>query len=385
MTKIASIVGARPQFVKAAPLNEKLLSGGLEMILVHTGQHYDANMSAVFFEELALPAPKYHLGVGSGSHGEQTGRMLTGIEDVLFRERPQLVIVYGDTNSTLAGALAAAKLDIPVAHLEAGLRSYKRSMPEETNRVLTDHVSSLLFCPTVGAVRNLEREGFDNIANHGNLVNPSEVRFSKGSPPVVVNVGDIMFESVLRHRKAMCDEEVLGKFHLNPEEYVLATVHRAENTDVMENLSAIWKALNELAASGLTVVFPAHPRTRKALGVLGCGDSTKSRNLIVTEPVGYGEMLVLEDRSRAIITDSGGVQKEAYFFQKPCIIARPETEWTELLESGRHVLVGVDEKALVTETLRLIDAPRDSEWIDHYGDGNTADKVVTILRAYLDA
>jgi len=321
--KIVSVVGARPQFVKCAPVSGELRRLATE-ILVHTGQHYDDRMSGVFFTELGIPAPEYNLGVGSGLHGEQTGEMLKRIERVLVDERPDRVLVYGDTNSTLAAALAAAKLGIAVAHVEAGLRSFNRAMPEETNRVLTDHVSALLFCPTTTAVKNLAAEGL-----------------TAG----VHLVGDVMHD-VLAGSLAAAETRstVLATLGLRPAGYFLGTVHRAENTDRPERLQRIVGAFNDLAASTAPVVFPVHPRTRKLLDAAGWEIAPAVRMI---EPVSYLDMLMLEKHARAILTDSGGVQKEAFWLHVPCLTLRDETEWVETLETGANTLVGADRAKIV--------------------------------------
>jgi len=347
--KVVSIVGARPQFIKAAPLSRELRKAHQE-VMVHTGQHYDPSLSAVFFEELDIPRPDYNLGVGSASHGRQTGEMLARVEGVLIQEEPDWVLVYGDTNSTLAGALAAVKLHIPVAHVEAGLRSFNRRMPEEINRVLTDHISTLLFCPTETAVRNLAQEGL-----------------TEG----VHNVGDVMYDAAL-HNSQLAEEksrilEILG---LRPKGYLLATVHRPDNTDIPHNLRSIVAALSSLEA---TVLLPLHPRTRKALQELGL---TLGGNVRVVEPVGYLAILILEKNARLILTDSGGIQKEAYFFAVPCVTLRQETEWVETVEAGWNVLVGADRRKIV-ETVRSF-RPQ-GERANLFGDGQASVKMVEIL------
>lgn len=347
--KVVSVVGARPQFIKAAPLSRELREAHQE-VLVHTGQHYDPSLSAVFFEELDIPRPDYNLGVGSASHGRQTGEMLARVEEVLIQEDPDWVLVYGDTNSTLAGALAAVKLHIPVAHVEAGLRSFNRRMPEEINRVLTDHISTLLFCPTETAVRNLAQEGL-----------------TEG----VHDVGDVMYDAALYNSQlAEKKSRILGAFGLEPKGYLLATVHRPGNTDQPQNLRSIGAALSSLEA---TVLLPLHPRTRKALegSGLAFGDNVK-----VVEPVGYLDMLILEKNARLILTDSGGVQKEAYFFAVPCVTLRQETEWVETVEAGWNVLVGADRRKIV-EAVRSFH-PR-GERANLFGDGQASVKVVEIL------
>jgi len=357
--KVVSIVGARPQFIKLAPVlraiqryNRENPGQPIQEVLVHTGQHYDYEMSQVFFEELSLKAPDYHLGVGSGTHGYQTGEMLRRIEEVLLREKPDWVMVYGDTNSTLAGALAAAKLHIPVAHVEAGLRSFNRRMPEEINRVLTDHMSTLLFCPTERAVENLRREGI-----------------TEG----VHLVGDVMYDAALQYtelaERKSCVLETLG---LEQKEYALATVHRAENTDAHERLSGILRGLERIAGEGLPVVFPLHPRTAKKLRRLGVA----LNGVRVLEPVSYLDMLVLEKNARVILTDSGGVQKEAFFFRVPCVTLREETEWVETVEAGWNTLVGCDPKRIVQEAL---EARVGVESVWPYGDGRAGERVCRVL------
>jgi UDP-GlcNAc3NAcA epimerase len=347
--KVVSIVGARPQFIKAAPLSRELRKAHQE-VLVHTGQHYDPLLSAVFFEELDIPRPDYNLGVGSASHGQQTGEMLTRVEEILIQEDPDWVLVYGDTNSTLAGALAAVKLHIPVVHVEAGLRSFNRRMPEEINRVLTDHISTLLFCPTETAVRNLAQEGL-----------------TEG----VHNVGDVMYDAAL-HNRRLAEEKsrILETLRLKPKGYLLATVHRPDNTDLPQNLRSIVAALSSLEA---TVLLPLHPRTRKALHELGI---TLGGNVRAVEPVGYLDMLMLEKNARLILTDSGGIQKEAYFFAVPCVTLRQETEWVETVEAGWNVLVGADRREIV-ETVRSF-RPQ-GERANLFGDGQASVKVVEIL------
>ncbi|HOS68413.1 MAG TPA: UDP-N-acetylglucosamine 2-epimerase (non-hydrolyzing), partial [Methanoculleus sp.] len=315
--KIVSIVGARPQFIKCAPVSRELRKEHKE-ILVHTGQHYDHGMSAVFFEELAIPEPDYNLGIGSGTHGRQTGAMLGAIEDVLEKEEPEIVLVYGDTNSTLAGALAAAKMHVPVAHVEAGLRSFDRRMPEEVNRVLTDHASDILFCPTATAVRNLAAEGV-----------------TEG----VFLVGDVMVDA-MNHNRTVAEERsrILEDAGVRPGEYLVVTVHRPSNTDSRENMAAIIGALGE---AGVPVVFPVHPRTRKFL--LGYDLlAAMPENIRITEPLGYLDMLRLMAHAKKILTDSGGVQKEAYMLGVPCITLRENTEWVETVEAGWNVLVGAE-------------------------------------------
>jgi UDP-N-acetylglucosamine 2-epimerase len=321
--KVVSIVGARPQFIKSAPVSRELRRVVHE-VLVHTGQHYDDCMSGVFFRDLHLPEPDYHLGVGSGTQAKQTGEMLHKVEDVLLAEQPQAVLVYGDTNSTLAGALAAAKLHIPVAHVEAGLRSFNRSMPEEINRIMTDHLSTLMFCPTETAVKNLGREGL-----------------IKG----VHLVGDVMYDAFLEGVEvAKKASTILERLNLRGRSFIVATVHRAENTDQLRRLEGIVAALLTLARAGETVVFPVHPRTQNQLGKLSF--ETHDRFMQI-EPVPFFDMMALQSMAQLILTDSGGIQKEAYWLQVPCLTLRDDTEWTETVESGWNRLVGADSRRIL--------------------------------------
>ncbi|MFW6180751.1 MAG: non-hydrolyzing UDP-N-acetylglucosamine 2-epimerase [Spirochaetota bacterium] len=371
MNTVLSVVGARPQFIKAAVVCGSLRVAGVPQLLVHTGQHYDPNMSDVFFRELGVPEPDHWLGVGSGSHGAQTGRMLAAVEEVLERRRPGLVVVFGDTNSTLAGALAAAKLDIPVAHVEAGLRSFRRSMPEEVNRVLTDHLAELLFAPTPVAMENLRRESLE-----------------RGS----FMVGDVMLDIALRVQRRVQPraQQVLDRFGLKAKRFVLATVHRAENTDHGGNLEQIVAALDRVAAAGIPVFFPVHPRTRKRLLELGLPGQPAPARLLLHEPVSYGDMVVLEQNARVIVTDSGGVQKEACFFGTPAVVAREETEWTEAVDAGRNMLAGADQERIVGAVTALW---RDGALLPGggalppgqalYGSGDAAEKITSILKERL--
>lgn len=347
--KIVSIVGARPQFIKAAPVS-RVLRQQHEEILLHTGQHYDYGLSQVFFDELEIPEPDMNLGVGSGSHGAQTGAMLERIEQVLLDESPDWVLVYGDTNSTLAGALAAAKLHVPVAHVEAGLRSFNRRMPEEINRVLTDHVSDLLFCPTGTAVDNLAAEGITEGVHH---------------------TGDVMYDAVLYYADLAEERSaVLDALELDPSSYLLVTIHRPRNTDKSESLRAVLRALSE---TGETVIFPAHPRTQEAINER---EVVVSDNVRVIEPVGYLDIIKLERNARKILTDSGGIQKEAYFFAVPCLTLREETEWVETVEAGWNVLVGADEDRIL-EAVRSF-APCATR-PNLFGDGRAAERFVRLL------
>jgi len=355
--KIVTVVGARPQFIKAAPVSRVLRSSGHREFLVHTGQHYDYGMSRIFFEEMGIPDPDVNLGVGSGAHGEQTGNMIIGIEKVLLSEKPDLVLVYGDTNSTLAGALAAVKLHIPLAHVEAGLRSFNREMPEEHNRVLTDHCADLLFCPTKTAVHNLSAEGI-----------------RRG----IHLVGDTMYDAVLhfsdiaKHRST-----ILDCLKLKPKEYLLATIHRPSNTDSPKRLQEILRALVHIQTP---VIFPIHPRTRKRIAEIERGiDSDIKKSLLrIIDAVGYLDMLVLEQNARLILTDSGGIQKEAFFFKVPCVTLRTETEWVETVESGWNVLAG-SEYSSILEKVNIMQTRRGKD-DSFFGNGDASSKILEVIQ-----
>jgi UDP-GlcNAc3NAcA epimerase len=355
--KIVGIVGARPQFIKAAAVMRTLATANVQHVLVHTGQHYDANMSDIFFSELDMPEPDSYLGVGSGTHGAQTGRMLEAIERALSEIAADWVLVYGDTNSTLAGALAAAKLHVPIAHVEAGLRSFNRRMPEEINRVLTDHASDLLFAPTTAAVENLRQEG----------ISEDGIRL----------VGDVMYDAALYYgAKAEREARVLEDLALHAMPYVLATIHRAENTDDAARLRSIFDGL-ELVAREVPVVVPLHPRTREALNRAGRLEPL-SRHLRVIEPVGYLDMAMLEKHASLVVTDSGGVQKEAFFYRVPCVTLRGETEWVELVELGWNRLVPPATAEAVFQGVRGMLGHRGAPG-SPYGEGNAADKIAAII------
>jgi len=376
-------VGARPNFIKLAPLWRELsASSRFDPIVVHTGQHYDYEMSRIFFEGLDLPKADYNLGVGSGPHGEQTGKMLMALEQVMLNESPDMVLVYGDTNSTLAGALAAAKLHIPLAHVEAGLRSYNRAMPEEINRIVTDHVSDILFCPTQTAVKNLKREGFTNIVNHGQLIPDSydHLPLATDHVPVVLNVGDVMLDAALASVEVAEEKSmILERLDLGEKGYLLATVHRPSNTDNEDNLRSIVAAFLELEE---IVVLPLYPRTKKCLEKYGLYERLKSAaNVILTQPLGCLEFLKLEKYARKILTDSGGVQKEAYFFGVPCVTLREETEWVKTLEGGWDVLASSD-AAKIVDAVRE-DFRRDGDRMPFFGDGKAAERIVEITANYL--
>lgn len=354
--RLASIVGARPQFIKLAIVSQALRKMHEECV-IHTGQHYDDNMSAQFFAQLSLPTPDYYLGVGSGTHGAQTGRMLEALEEVFLKERPDWVVVYGDTNSTLAGALAAAKLHIPVAHVEAGLRSYNRAMPEEINRVLTDHISDLLFCPTETARQQANAEG---------LFRGVEV------------VGDVMYDMILQNQFKLdaYAEKLLPALGIQPKKYALVTLHRPANTDNPEAMRRIVYALNRLE---IPVLFPVHPRTRACLERY---EVSWRPHVQVIEPVGYLEMLALERAAYRIFTDSGGIQKEAFFLRVPCITLREETEWPETVEAGWNMLAGNDPEAL----LAAFNRPEPTVPVTNpFGEGNAAVRIAHHLSVQMDS
>lgn len=358
--KIITIIGARPQFIKAAVVSRAFdkYNKKIEELIVHTGQHYDSNMSDVFFEELNIPKPDYHLGVGGGTHGQNTGRMLEAIETVLLKEQPDWVLVYGDTDSTLSGALAAAKLCIPIAHVEAGLRSFNRNMPEEINRILTDHVSNLLFTPTQLAVNNLNSEGIQKNKIH--------------------NVGDVMFDATLYYSElAKTKSKIHQELSLQGKDYILATVHRAENTDNLEKFTNIIDSLIYSSEEN-NIVFPLHPRTKAKLNALSLLKKCQNKFTII-DPVGYLDMLLLEKGASVIVTDSGGVQKESYFQNTPCVTIRNETEWVELIENGVNVLVKQNELTnlpIIINSMKVKELDYSS---DLYGQGDSSDKIVEFL------
>jgi UDP-GlcNAc3NAcA epimerase len=354
--KIVTVLGARPQFIKAAAVSRVIrddYAGKIEEILVHTGQHYDHNMSKIFFEDLDIPHPQYNLEISANQHGAMTGRMLESIEKVLLQEKPDWVLIYGDTNSTLAGALAAAKLHIPIAHVEAGLRSFNKKMPEEINRILTDHVSSLLFCPTETAVHHLKAEGIEQ---------------------GVHNVGDVMYDIALfycdRAREKSTVMQALGLSHKG---FALATCHRAENTDNPKQLCEILCALSDLSKQ-LPVVLSLHPRTRKLIAEYGLSHHLDP--LIVSDPLSFLDMMALEQAAKVIITDSGGVQKEAFFYGVPCITLRDETEWVETLHSGWNQLVGANHQKIIEAASALTFGHSN---VFPYGDGTASEKIVRKL------
>jgi len=370
--KLCHVIGARPQFVKYfAVARAEAAAGGVEDVLVHTGQHYDYNMSKVFFDELGIKEPEHHLGVGSGSHAGQTAQVLEKTEAVLLAERPDAVVVYGDTNSTLGAALAAVKIHVPVVHVEAGLRSFAKAMPEEVNRVLADHVSTLLLAPSAAAVGNLRREGFERVAGDGGLValgvarGGPELAAASADAPVVVNCGDVMFD-VLRHALAAARGRVgvFAELGLPPGGYALLTLHRAENTDDPGRLAEIVRFVNENA--GRPVVFPMHPRMRK---VYAGSPARFSEAVRIIEPLGYFDLLTLMENCACVLTDSGGMQKEAFWLRVPCITLRDETEWVETVQSGWNVLF---------RDYRGTHRPV-ADAGEPYGDGEAAERMVAVI------
>ncbi len=360
MTKILTVIGARPQFIKAAAVSRRMAAGGLTELLIHTGQHFDANMSEVFFTELGIPEPAVNLGISGGTHGAMTGSMLASLEEVMLDHRPDAVLVYGDTNSTLAGALAAAKLHIPVAHVEAGLRSFNKAMPEEVNRILTDHCADLLLTPTATATQNLMAEGM--------------------AAETILETGDVMYDAAL-HFGALAEVRGTGAaaLGLEPKNFVLATVHRQENTDDPARLSAILTAFAELAAD-MPVVLPLHPRTKGR--VSDARLESQLERLTILEPLGYLQMVGLERDAALIATDSGGVQKEAFFQRTPCVTLRDETEWTELVDAGWNRLVAPTDAAAIASALRAAIGSTGQD-IAPYGKGDAADRIVAAIPGML--
>jgi UDP-GlcNAc3NAcA epimerase len=353
--KVVTVLGARPQFIKAATVSREFKNASVEEVLVHTGQHFDHNMSQVFFDEMEIPRPHYNLEISGLNHGAMTGRMLEKIEEVLLKEKPDCMLVYGDTNSTLAGALAASKLHIPVAHVEAGLRSFEMKMPEEVNRILTDRISTWLFCPTTTAIKNLEAEGYKNYNCTISLV------------------GDVMFDAVLYYKnKIDTHSTILKKINLQKNPFVLATLHRAENTNDLTRLKQICEALNEISKQ-IEIILPLHPRTKAFIA-----KENITLNATVIEPVGYFDMLALLSNCNMVMTDSGGLQKEAYFFEKFCITLRDQTEWVELVENGVNVLAGADKEKILTHFEAVKNKPVNT-LTGLYGDGHAALKIVKSL------
>ena len=371
MVRILNIIGARPQIIKSAAMSRAvkgIFSDTIEEIILHTGQHYDENMSGVFFDEMGIPSPKYNLSVGSGSHGVQTALMITGMEEVLLLEKPDCAVVYGDTNSTLAAAVAASKLHVPIAHIEAGLRSFNKNMPEEINRIMCDHASTLLFTPTARGLQNLIREGFDPAATGPYSVNH----------PGVFHCGDIMYDNTL-HFASIADRtgRILQEHQLEGKPFALVTLHRDHNTDHAGNMQSIFMALICLAReSGLVFFIPLHPRSSQLLeaqlGKALYDEVMSNPSVKLAKPVTFLEMICLERAAKIILTDSGGVQKESYFFKKPCVILRPETEWTEIVDSGAAVLAGADEDRIIQSVRKFLDTPP-RQFPSVFGDGRAAE------------
>lgn len=361
--KIVTVIGARPQFIKAAAVSREIAKHPeIQEIIVHTGQHFDKNMSDIFFEEMEIPRPQYQLEINSLSHGAMTGRMLEKIEDVLLHEKPDYVMVYGDTNSTLSGALAAKKLHIKVAHVEAGLRSFNMNMPEEINRILTDRISDLLFCPTDNAVANLKKEGFDEF------------------PCRIEKVGDVMYDAALYYSEFSANKSTIIKdLELEENGFALCTVHRAENTDDSERLKGIFEALSEISRE-MAVVLPIHPRTRKILESLNYTSLlTLHPSLKLIDPVGYFDMIELLRNTRIVLTDSGGLQKEAYFFKKPCVTLRDETEWVELVEGCFNKLCG-SSPSRILQSFKVMRGKMCHADADIYGKGNASKRICDSLQ-----
>ncbi len=381
MIRLLTIIGARPQIIKAAAISRTIKNGFTNIIvekILHTGQHYDANMSQIFFDELGIPLPDYNLNIGSGLHGEQTAKMISGIENVLLENKMDGVIVYGDTNSTLAGAIAASKLHIPIFHIEAGLRSYNMDMPEEVNRIVCDQLSSILFVPTCTAVGNLRKEGYED----------SPAVFSEGRKREICNSGDIMYDnSVYYAAIADVKSTILSKNKLTPGKYVLTTIHRDNNTDSSARLSAIFNALIYISQEFHTkVVLPIHPRTFKQIETNLSKEMKnkiqESDKLLIIPPVSYLDMISLEKNSYMIITDSGGVQKEAFFFEKPCIILRGETEWVEIINNKAGILVDADESKIISAYNELL--ARNIAFFNLFGDGQASEIILSKIVAYFN-
>ena len=380
--KIVTIIGARPQIIKAAALSRAIkrhYTNEIKEVIVHTGQHYDDNMSQVFFDELDIPRPDYNLHVGSASHGVQTARMIEGIEDILLKEQPDYIVLYGDTNSTLAGAVAAAKIHVPIVHIEAGLRSFNKAMPEEINRIVCDHCSTLLFTPTKAGLENLKREGFP-IKEGGPSTSSGTASSTTAIPtidnPKVYHCGDIMYDNSL-HFAEVAEEktDIIERLEVNSQPYILATIHRDTNTDHPEKLTAIFRSIIKLSEE-CQIVLPLHPRTAKLLKT-NLDEHLQKQifdcpNIKLIPPVSFLEMIALERHAQLIMTDSGGVQKEAYFFKKPGIILRPETEWVEIVETGNAILADADEGRIMQAWQHFKDDPP-TVFPEIFGDGHAAE------------
>lgn len=371
MIKILTIIGARPQFIKAAAISRvirELFSDSISETILHTGQHYDANMSQVFFKELGIPNPNYNLGVGSASHGMQTARIIQGIEDVLIKEHFDGIVLYGDTNSTLAGAIAASKLSVPIFHIEAGLRSFNMTMPEEINRIVCDQLSSILFAPTQTAINNLIDEGLAS----------SSARFSQGRMRRVMNVGDVMYDNSIYYSEiAESSSRILEDYSVKPGGYILTTIHRDFNTDVPERINDIFTALSYISDNySIPIILPLHPRTRKHL------PDNISQGINIIPPASFFDILKLEKNAKIIMTDSGGLQKEAFFFSKPCVILRPETEWLEIVKNGAGILADADFNAIINAYEELSD--KRIQFPPLFGDGHAAEKILSAILDFFE-
>jgi len=379
--KIITIIGARPQIIKAAAISRAIhthFKDQITELIVHTGQHYDDNMSAIFFSEMGIPEADYNLSVGSGNHGAQTAKMMEGIETILLKEWPDALLVYGDTNSTLAGALAAAKIHIPVVHIEAGLRSYNKSMPEEINRITCDHCSTLLFSPTNQGISNLVKEGFSTTIHSKAYIDH----------PLVFKTGDIMFDNSMYFSSIANEKQgLVEKLQLTPGEFILCTIHRDSNTDKPEHLNQIIRGLLQIQQiSNQVLVLPLHPRTRKKMTELlepAVAEELQDNSRIqVIDPAGFLDMISLESRCSMVITDSGGVQKEAFFFKKPCIILREQTEWVEIVENGNALLVGSSEEKLI-EAYQQLTIKKDFTYPPFFGDGHASEEICRLMLEHL--
>ncbi len=371
MKKIITIVGARPQIIKSSAISRAIsgkFQGELEEVIVHTGQHYDENMSDIFFNEMKIPRPKYNLNVGSGGHGAQTAKMLEGLEKIFQDEKPSAVLVYGDTNSTIAGALAASKIHIPVIHVEAGLRSFNKHMPEEINRIACDHMSALLFTPTKTGLDNLSKEGFS-------LENRDQADMNH---PLVFHCGDIMYDNSLYFSEVSAEKSTLmQELGVSANSFILCTIHRDSNTDIPENLNAIFSALLKIQEqSGLQIILPLHPRTKKQMSELLSDELRKklhqNASIQIIDPAGFLDIIALEKNAAMLVTDSGGLQKEAFFFKKPCIILRPQTEWVEIVDNGNAILADSDENRILA-AYKTLSEKSDYTFPDFYGDGKAAE------------
>lgn len=381
MLKIVTIIGARPQIIKSAAISRAIktgFAGQIKEIIVHTGQHYDSNMSQVFFDELGIPSPDYNLNVGSGSHGKQTAAMIVGIEEILQKEQPNAIVLYGDTNSTLAGGVAASKMHVPIVHIEAGLRSYSKKMPEEINRIMCDHAATLLFSPT--------KTGFDNLLKEGFRAD-NEAPFTADNPKIY-HCGDVMYDNSL-YFSAVAESKttILQQLGLSKNKYILATIHRNNNTDEPERLNALFKSLNDISLQHqIGVVLPLHPRTAKLLetnlSAVNLAAIKANKEFIICPPASFLEMIALEKNCRLVMTDSGGVQKEAFYFEKPCVILRPETEWVELVNCGAAIVADASEER-IKAAFATLTSDKQLQFPKLYGDGHASGFICGEMLKYL--